>query len=58
MATQLEELTRIQELQQDFDNSQAAVLKAMERVDAVYNVGGLSVDDYYSIMEVLRHAEI
>lgn len=58
MVTATIEKSELEELQQDFDNSQQAVLKAMKKVDNVYNEGGLSVDDYHSIMEALQHAEI
>lgn len=58
MVTASIEKSEIEELQQDFDNSQAAVLKAMKRVEIVYSEGGLSVEHYHSIMEALQHAEI
>ncbi|WP_156897207.1 hypothetical protein [Jeotgalicoccus psychrophilus] len=52
------EKSELEALQQDFQQSQDAVQYAMKRVDIVYSEGGLSVEDYYSIMEALQHAEI
>lgn len=46
------------ELRDDFHESQQAVQYAMKRVDIVYSEGGLSVDDYTSIMNALQQAEI
>lgn len=46
------------ELRDDFHKSQQAVKYAMKRVDIVYSDGGLSVDDYTSIINALQQAEI
>lgn len=46
------------ELRDAFHKSQQAVKYAMERADIVYSEGGLSVDDYTSIIEALQQAEI
>lgn len=46
------------ELRDAFHKSQQAVKYAMKRVDIVYSEGGLSVDDYTSIIEALQQAEI
>lgn len=46
------------ELRDDFHKSQQAVKYAMKRVDIVYSEGGLSVDDYTSIMNALQQADI
>ncbi|MEK4555576.1 hypothetical protein [Jeotgalicoccus sp. FSL K6-3177] len=48
----------LQEVKRDFEESQRAVIKAMKKIDRIYNEGGLSVDDYHSIQEELQHAEI
>lgn len=58
MVTATIEKSELEALQQDFQQSQDAVQYAMKRVDIVYIEGGLSVEDYYSIMEALQHAEI
>lgn len=58
MVTATIDKSELEELQQDFQQSQDAVQYAMKRVDIVYSEGGLSVEDYYSIMEALQHAEI
>lgn len=52
------ERDRHNELKDDFHRSQQAVKYAMKRVDIVYSEGGLSVDDYTSIIEALQQAEI